>query len=115
MEIAMAELQKPSDEFDILGEYVASEIRSLQLDHNKRKLKRIIQKAILDMSEIDENERSTARSTQSGTIYSKETEDSHFFSTSFRASQYSGINFEIVHRGIRNRYINEWYGFFESR
>lgn len=37
MEKAMVELQKPSDEFDIFGEYVASEIRSLQLDHNKIK------------------------------------------------------------------------------
>ena len=46
MKKAMAELNRPSDEFEIFGEYVASELRSLQYDHNKRKLKRIIQKAI---------------------------------------------------------------------
>lgn len=78
MEKAMAELNKPSDEFDIFGEYVASELRSLQFDHNKRKLKRIIQKAILDMSEIDDNERSSsALSTHSHTssVYSKDSEE----------------------------------------
>lgn len=77
----MTELNKPSDEFDIFGEFVASEIRSLQLDHNRRKLKRIIQKAILDMSEIDEDESSrhlsTPLSTHSKTsVSSKESENS---------------------------------------
>lgn len=65
IEKAMTELYQQSDEYDIFGEYVASELRSLQSDYNRRKLKRIIQKAILDMSEIDDNERSSTHSTHS--------------------------------------------------
>lgn len=73
---AMAELNKPYDEFAIFGEYVGSEIRSLHFDHNKRKLKRTIQKAILEMAEIDESERSSStHSTQS--VHSKDTDESN--------------------------------------
>lgn len=53
---AIAELNKTNDDFDTFGEFVASEVRNLHYDHNRRKLKRIIQKAILDISEMDDNE-----------------------------------------------------------
>ncbi|KAJ8977060.1 hypothetical protein NQ317_017222 [Molorchus minor] len=78
MEKAMAVLNRPSDEFDIFGEYVASELRSLQHDHNRRKLKRMIQKAILDMSEIDDNARSSSvQSTYSqASVYSNDSQTS---------------------------------------
>lgn len=53
----MQELQKPQDEYQVFGDFVASELRALQSDVNKRKLKRMIQKAIIDVGTLDENER----------------------------------------------------------
>lgn len=44
----------PSDEYQIFGEYVASEIRNLKLRKNKNKLKRQIQKLIINMSALDD-------------------------------------------------------------
>lgn len=67
LEKAFNELDTPSDEFHTFGEFVGSEVRNLKFDHNRRKLKRIIQKAILDISEIDENERSSSATTLSHT------------------------------------------------
>jgi hypothetical protein len=42
------------DEYAIFGNYVADEIRSLHSEENRRDLKRIIQKAIIDMAELDD-------------------------------------------------------------
>ncbi|CAH2010197.1 unnamed protein product [Acanthoscelides obtectus] len=49
-------LNTPTDEYTVFGEYVASELRQLRSDERKRRLKRIIQKAIVAMSEEDEVE-----------------------------------------------------------
>ena len=45
---------KDDDEFDVFGNFVASELRCLKQDVNRRRLKRIIQRAILDVAEDDE-------------------------------------------------------------
>ncbi|CAH1971783.1 unnamed protein product [Acanthoscelides obtectus] len=54
-------LNTPTDEYTVFGEYVASELRQLRSDERKRRLKRIIQKAIVAMSEEDEVEFSGSR------------------------------------------------------
>jgi hypothetical protein len=45
---------KDEDEYDIFGNYVAHEIRSLHSEEYRRDLKRIIQKSIVDMAELDD-------------------------------------------------------------
>jgi hypothetical protein len=42
------------DEYTIFGNYIAHEIRSLYSEENRRALKRIIQKAIIDVAELDD-------------------------------------------------------------
>jgi hypothetical protein len=41
------------DEFTVFGNYVAHELRCLHSEGKRRDLKRIIQKAIIDMAESD--------------------------------------------------------------
>lgn len=51
----------PIDNIQILGDYVASELQSLGSEQLQRKLKRLIQKAILEISElVDEEESGTS-------------------------------------------------------
>ena len=47
-------MMQDGDEYDVFGCFVASESRSLKQDSNRRRLKRIIQRAILDVAEDDE-------------------------------------------------------------
>ena len=47
-------MMQDDDEFDVFGSFVASELRCLKQDVNGRRLKRIIQRAILDVAENDE-------------------------------------------------------------
>lgn len=42
------------DEYTIFGNYVAHEIRSLLSEENRRHLKQIIHKAIIDIGELDD-------------------------------------------------------------
>lgn len=44
----------PSDEFDVFGNYVAVELRQLRSEERRRRLKRIIQRAIIDMGEEED-------------------------------------------------------------
>jgi hypothetical protein len=49
------EEEKEEDEYAVFGSYVAHELRSLHSEVMRRDLKRIIQKAIIDMGELDDN------------------------------------------------------------
>lgn len=51
---AMSVLRAPSDEFDVFGNYVAVELRQLRSEERRRRLKRIIQRAIIDMGEEED-------------------------------------------------------------
>lgn len=53
-------MDRPIDNFQIFGDYVASELRSLRSEQLQRKLKRMIQKAILEISELADEEESGA-------------------------------------------------------
>ncbi len=44
-------MSKEEDEFDVFGSFVASEIRILKNEKNRRLLKRAIQNAILDAAD----------------------------------------------------------------
>lgn len=56
LEKASILLNTPSDEYTTFGEYVAAELREIRSDIKRRKLKRIIQSAIIAMSEEDDVE-----------------------------------------------------------
>jgi hypothetical protein len=47
--------EEEEDEYTIFGSYVAHELRSLHSEERRRDLKRMIQKAIIDMAELDDN------------------------------------------------------------
>lgn len=53
LNMAIAEMKKSDDE-QIFGDFVASSIRNLRCDISKRKLKRKIQAAILEITDYDE-------------------------------------------------------------
>lgn len=53
---AIKVMERPLDDFQIFGDYVASELRSLRSDHLQRKLKRMIQRDILQISELSDQE-----------------------------------------------------------
>lgn len=50
----MSVLRAPSDEFDVFRNYVAMELRQLRSEERRRRLKRIIQRAIIDMGEEED-------------------------------------------------------------
>lgn len=54
-------MTKPIDEFQIFGDFVASEIRNLKSPEYQRQLKLTIQRAILQFSEHDSSSPSTSR------------------------------------------------------
>ena len=47
--------EEEEDEYTVFGSYVAHELRSLHSEEKRRDLKRIIQKAIIDMAELDDS------------------------------------------------------------
>jgi hypothetical protein len=47
--------EEEEDEYAVFGSYVAHELRSLCSEDKRRELKRIIQKAIIDMAELDDS------------------------------------------------------------
>ena len=47
--------EEEEDEYAVFGSYVAHELRSLHSEDRRRDLKRIIQKAIIDMAELDDS------------------------------------------------------------
>lgn len=47
--------EEEEDEYAVFGSYVAHELRSLHSEDRRRDLKRIIQKAIIDMTELDDS------------------------------------------------------------
>lgn len=47
---------KITDEFQVFGDFVASELRNLRSRENQNRLKRMIQRSILEISEIDDND-----------------------------------------------------------
>jgi hypothetical protein len=49
-------IQQPNDQEQIFGDYVASELRELKNPENRRKLKRLINHAIMQISDIDASE-----------------------------------------------------------
>jgi len=63
---AMSVLRAPSDEFDVFGNYVAVEIRQIRSEERRRRLKRIIQKAIIDMGEEEDRCEQIASTCSSG-------------------------------------------------
>lgn len=58
LENALQIMQKPSDEYQIFGDFVASELRGLRKAGSKRKLKRLIQQAILKVTDEDDEDNS---------------------------------------------------------
>ncbi|KAJ8918002.1 hypothetical protein NQ315_011455 [Exocentrus adspersus] len=50
-----ASASKSTDDFQVFGDFVACELRNLRSKENQKKLKRAIQRAILDISELDDN------------------------------------------------------------
>ena len=67
MKKACAVLSKEHDKYDIFGAFVAAEIRGLSNESSRKKLKRMIQRAILQVTEEDDESTSSLTST----IYSK--------------------------------------------
>ncbi|XP_066992709.1 general transcription factor II-I repeat domain-containing protein 2 [Anabrus simplex] len=55
-------LNHPTDNEQIFGDYVASELRELKMPANKRKLKRLINQAIMDVAECDASDWESSRS-----------------------------------------------------
>jgi hypothetical protein len=47
--------EEEEDEYAVFGSYVAHELRSLHSEDRRRDLKRIIQRAIIDMVELDDS------------------------------------------------------------
>jgi hypothetical protein len=47
-------VRKKTDEYGAFGKFVAQELRSLRSEANRRLLKRMIQKAVLKVSELDD-------------------------------------------------------------
>lgn len=47
-------MDKTDDYYQAFGNYVAAELRNMRSDDNRNKLTRIIQRAILDMCEVDD-------------------------------------------------------------
>lgn len=60
-------MNKPSDDYSIFGEFVASELRQLHSEEKRRKLKRIIQMAIIEVGQEEEWEICPPQSTPSST------------------------------------------------
>ncbi|KAG7162443.1 putative Alcohol dehydrogenase transcription factor Myb/SANT-like-containing protein 33, partial [Homarus americanus] len=60
-------LNKPQDDYSVFGDYVASELRQLRSDENRKILKRTIMKAVIEMGEKKDLEYS---STSTSTPYS---------------------------------------------
>ncbi|XP_068917429.1 uncharacterized protein [Tenebrio molitor] len=56
-------MDPPADEFQVFGDFVACELRNIRSRKNQNHLKRMIQRAILQISELDDNEREKAYST----------------------------------------------------
>ncbi|KAG7163452.1 putative Alcohol dehydrogenase transcription factor Myb/SANT-like-containing protein 22 [Homarus americanus] len=56
-------LNKPQDDYSVFGDYVASELRQLRSDENRKILKRTIMKAIIEMGEKEDLEYSSSTST----------------------------------------------------
>jgi len=52
-------VRKKTDEFGAFGKFVAQELRSLRSEVNRRLLKRMIQKAVLEVSELDDKKQAT--------------------------------------------------------
>lgn len=67
LENALQIMQKPSDEYQIFGDFVASELRGLRKSGSKRKLKRLIQQAILKVTDEDDEDNSDTQLLSSGT------------------------------------------------
>jgi hypothetical protein len=76
-------LSKETDDLDIFGAFVASELRGMKHDSNRRKVKRTIQRVILDALEKEEEEtfatpqpsRPTSRSSSTMTGFSEQVPD----------------------------------------
>lgn len=47
--------EEEEDEYAVFGSYVAHELRSLRSEEKMRDLKRIIERAIIDMAELDDS------------------------------------------------------------
>jgi hypothetical protein len=52
-----AAVRKKTDEYGVFGKFVAQELRCLRSEVNRRLLKRMIQKAVLKVSELDDKKR----------------------------------------------------------
>lgn len=52
-------VRKKTDEYGAFGKFVAQELRSLRSEVNRRRLKRMIQKAVLKVSELDDKKQDT--------------------------------------------------------
>lgn len=52
-------VRKKTDEYGAFGKFVAQELRSLHSEVNRRQLKRMIQKAVLKVSELDDKKQAT--------------------------------------------------------
>lgn len=56
IEKAVHVLNQPNDDAQIFGDYVASELRQLRNQANRRTLKRLINEAIMRVSDLDASE-----------------------------------------------------------
>lgn len=62
LKTAIDVLKKPQDDYSVFGDYVASELRQLRSDENRKKLKRTITKAIIEMGEMEDQQYSSSSS-----------------------------------------------------
>ncbi|XP_050294292.1 uncharacterized protein LOC126734639 [Anthonomus grandis grandis] len=117
---AVKVMNRPSDNWQILGDYVASELRSLCSEQRQLRLKKMIQRDILTISELADSGHSTPASipllsptydssASSSTQYTVQPyTDKTIYTASTIAAQHSGTILAIVHTGIRYKYIREW-------
>lgn len=123
---ASAVLDKPADDHQVFGDFVASELRLLKSDQNRLLLRRKIQRAILEVSEIDSEDTFTCSTPN--IVYSSTNSPVFAFSDgklvnayiiytltlryslfrhSYTARQDSGTMLATVLTGMRKRNIRE--------
>lgn len=53
LDLALQVIEEPLDEYDVFGEYVASEFRKLPTEEQKQRLKRLILRDLLDITDFE--------------------------------------------------------------
>lgn len=94
MQKALHVLNEQEDQYDVFGKYIATELKNLQSEYLRKKLKRKIQLAILEISEEEERVAAvnTGGYTNPGSVgsYSSHITDTSVYSNPEPMSSYSG-------------------------